>query len=58
MSDNSPFKVKKEGYITWLIFDQPKKRNALGAPGSHSHLPGIGVPQNLQRPFLRLNWEM
>ncbi|RJP73915.1 MAG: crotonase/enoyl-CoA hydratase family protein [Candidatus Abyssobacteria bacterium SURF_17] len=30
MSDNSPFKVEKEGFITWLTFNRPEKRNTMG----------------------------
>ncbi|MCP4665639.1 MAG: enoyl-CoA hydratase, partial [Deltaproteobacteria bacterium] len=29
MIDNAPFKVEKEGYITWLILDRPEKRNTM-----------------------------
>ena len=29
MSENSPFKVEKEGNIRWLILNRPEKRNAM-----------------------------
>jgi enoyl-CoA hydratase/carnithine racemase len=29
MSDNGPFKIEKDGYITWLIFNRPEKRNTM-----------------------------
>jgi enoyl-CoA hydratase len=30
MSGNGPFKIEKDGYITWLIFNRPEKRNTMG----------------------------
>ena len=29
MSNNSPFKVEKDGYVTWLILNRPEKRNTM-----------------------------
>lgn len=29
MSDSSPFIVEKDGYVTWLIFNRPEKRNTM-----------------------------
>ena len=29
MSDNSPFKVEKDGYVTWLTLNRPEKRNSM-----------------------------
>jgi len=29
MSDNMPFKVEKDGFITWLTLDRPEKRNTM-----------------------------
>jgi len=29
MSEKDPFKIEKEGHITWLIFDRPEKRNTM-----------------------------
>ncbi len=29
MNDKSPFKVEKEGFIGWLIFNRPENRNAM-----------------------------
>jgi len=29
MSDNSPFKIEKDGYITWLTLNRPEKRNSI-----------------------------
>lgn len=29
MSGNSPFKIEKDGYITWLVFNRPEKRNTM-----------------------------
>ena len=29
MSDNGPFKIEKEGHITWLIFNRAEKRNTM-----------------------------
>lgn len=29
MSENTPFKTEKDGYVTWLIFNRPEKRNAM-----------------------------
>lgn len=29
MSDNGPFKIEKDGYITWLTFNRAEKRNTM-----------------------------
>ncbi|GAB4330801.1 MAG: crotonase/enoyl-CoA hydratase family protein [Candidatus Abyssubacteria bacterium] len=29
MTQHSPFRIEKEGYITWLVFNRPEKRNAM-----------------------------
>jgi enoyl-CoA hydratase/carnithine racemase len=29
MNDGSPFKIEKEGAITWLVLNRPEKRNAM-----------------------------
>lgn len=29
MSNNSPFKIEKDGYITWLTLNRPERRNAM-----------------------------
>lgn len=29
MSDSSPFKIEKDGYITWLVLNRPDKRNTV-----------------------------
>jgi len=29
MSDNGPFEIEKDGYITWLILNRPEKRNSM-----------------------------
>lgn len=29
MSDNGPFTVEKDGYVTWLSFNRPEKRNTM-----------------------------
>ena len=29
MSDNGPFKIEKDGHITWLIFNRAEKRNTM-----------------------------
>jgi enoyl-CoA hydratase len=29
MSDNSPFIAEKDGYVAWLVFNRPEKRNTM-----------------------------
>jgi len=30
MNTNEPFKIEKDGYITWLILNRPERRNTMG----------------------------
>jgi|GEM_PF-6449802 len=29
MNDKAPFRVEKEGHLSWLILDRPEKRNTM-----------------------------
>ena len=29
MGNDGPFKIEKDGHLTWLIFNRPEKRNAM-----------------------------
>jgi enoyl-CoA hydratase/carnithine racemase len=29
MSENGPFKIEKDGYVRWLVFNRPEKRNTF-----------------------------
>jgi enoyl-CoA hydratase/carnithine racemase len=37
MGNNDPFKVEKEGYITWLTLNRPEKRNTM----NHAFFEGL-----------------